>query len=114
MINYNKLVPGSCFYEIQRIKNPNRKKIEYTDHEGNWWFKHDGPEYCDAPTRIMVLGVLQKSIIGIWDVNAIDDVKSELYVENIHSGSRYVLTYEQFNDNLYFADEQSAVKYLNS
>jgi|APGre2960657404_1045060.scaffolds.fasta_scaffold38067_3 hypothetical protein len=113
MINYNKLVPGSCFYEIQRIKNPNRKKTEYTDHEGNWWYKYDGPTYTDAVIRILVLGVLQKSIIGEWDANAIDDVKSEIYVENMHSGTRYIMTHDQFDDQ-YFADEQSAINYLNS
>lgn len=114
MINYYKLIPGSTFFEIQRVKNVNRQKTEYTDHEGNWWFRYSGSEYCDAVVKLEVLGVLQKSIIGLWDESKLEDAKPSFYVKNTHTNDKLILTYKQLDSNNYFADEETAAQYLKS
>jgi hypothetical protein len=114
MINYYKLVPGSTFFEIQRVKNVNRQKVEYTDYEGNWWFRYSGSEYCDSVIKLEVLGVLQKSIIGLWDESRLEDAKPSFYVKNTHTNNNLILTYKQLDSNNYFADEETATQYLKS
>lgn len=114
MIDHNLLKVGTKFYRIKEDNHGfHRNKIRQVI-DGVEWFRYDKPVFTYEIIECEVMGILKKTLEGMWDPHNEYDMNTEYFIrQNANFGYTYEI-YNQYDfeetENI-FLDKKEALLY---
>ena len=110
----NALEVGSVFYGVlEKNTTLTRNKIHKVI-DGVDWFRYDDPPKTYLLTEYKVLGILHKSLDGVWE--DAEDTVTDFFIEYIDEHNlvfRYVTDF-MYAAEIFFIDKSQAMDYIKT
>jgi hypothetical protein len=104
---------GDILYNIRKKNNMlKRKKIELVIGDDTW-YRYDIPRNEYMLVVYIILGVLEKNLIGEWPDSDAYELDTEYFVSKNESGV-YEKCVTDFQNDKFFTDYAEALTYLHS
>jgi hypothetical protein len=113
MIDATTLKVGDVFYGVKSNGNFHRNKI-YRKIDGEEWFKYDTPRVEHVLQIYTVIGILRKTLEGIWFLGDEYELSTEIHLRSQTKGktSDFTMSIEDFDDKHYFLDKEDALTHI--
>lgn len=116
MFNPEHLKVGDIFYAVEETNNALFRKKIHKVIDGENWFKYTAPLHSHYLKEYLILGIMQKSLIGVWDKNEFCQMEDDYYVQvTTPTGvSSYVTPLDTTDGAKFFLDKNEALEYIKT
>jgi len=110
----NNIKVGDTFYCVEKYNNTLSRKKLYKVIEGQTWFKYNKPNYSFHLNQFTVLGVLTKSLEGVWADDQIYELDTQIFVRVETPSKNYTTTMCANDINCIgcFIDKNKAIEHI--
>ena len=107
---------GDIFYAVEETNNALFRKKIHKVIDGENWFKYTAPLHSHYLKEYLILGIMQKSLIGVWDKNELFQMEYEYYVQvTTPTGVGSYITSFDFADGVkFFVYKDEALEYIKT
>lgn len=107
---------GDIFYAVEETNNALFRKKIHRVIDGENWFKYTAPLHSHYLKEYIILGIMQKSLIGVWDKNEFFQMEDDYYVQvTTPTGvSSYVTPLDTTDGAKFFVYKDDALNYIKS
>lgn len=107
---------GTVFYGVEETTNAWLRKKIHKVIDGENWFKYSEPNRSYYLKEYVILGIMQKSLEGLWDINEFFPLENEYYVHvtTPTGGSSYVTPLDLDDGVKFFMYKDEALEYIRT
>lgn len=107
---------GDIFYAVEETNNALFRKKIHKVIDGENWFKYTAPLHSHYLKEYVILGIMQKSLEGLWDINEFFPLENEYYVQvnTPTGGSSYITPLDPADGVKFFLDKDEALEYIKT
>jgi hypothetical protein len=115
-IDTKNLKVGTVFYGVEETNNVLLRKKIHKVIDGEDWFKYTAPLRSYYLKEYQILGITQKSLDGLWDINEFFQLETEYYVQvtTPTGGSSYITPLDPDDGVKFFIDKDEALEYIKT
>jgi hypothetical protein len=115
-LDVKSLSVGDVFYGAKDTNNGFLRKKIYREIDGVQWFRYDMPLASYSLVTYTVLGLLDKTLSGIWERNSGYDLSIEIYLSYEVDGvkSEYTMYAEDLDSKELFLDRDEALAHMEN
>lgn len=115
-LDVNALSVGSIFYGVKTESNAFHRKKIYREIDGEQWFKYDKPPMSHNIVTYTVIGVLEKTLSGEWELGSEYELDKEIFVVSEIDGktNKYTMFVNDVDSDKCFLDKEEAMTYIES
>lgn len=107
---------GTVFYGVEETNNVLLRKKIHKVIDGEDWFKYSAPLRSYYLKEYRILGIMQKSLDGLWDINEFFQLETEynIQVTTPTAVISYTTPLDPDDGVKFFLDKDEALEYIKT